>query len=162
MRQYPETKKILYCTDLGRHTIPVFMKALAQAANNRATITIVHVVEPMTETARAVIETYMSGSDVEKVQRDGMEKVYNYMKKRVNAFLEKELGKNLEAEPIDEIMVISGKPSEEILQVAEDRDIDLIILGKSSTRIRGSRVMGSTARRVARLSKIPVLVVPNR
>ena len=48
------------------------------------------------------------------------------------------------------------------IQVAEKTNIDIIVLGKSSSRIRGNRVMRSTARRVCRLAKLPVLVVPNR
>jgi len=58
--------------------------------------------------------------------------------------------------------VVAGKPSEEILRVAEEQNIDLIVLGKSSNKVRGHRVMGSTTRRVNRLSKVPILVVPNR
>jgi len=162
MMQKPQIKKILYCTDLGKHTIPVFMHALAQAENNNASVTILHVVEPMSETAKAVIETYMSDTDVKRVQKDGMEKVFSYMKMRVDTFLKDQCGGGISSEPIDEITVVAGKPSEEILRVAEEQNIDLIVLGKSSNKVRGHRVMGSTTRRVNRLSKVPILVVPNR
>ena len=162
MIEKPQIKKILYCTDLGKHTVPVFMHALAQAEKNNATVTILHVVEPMTETAKAVIETYLSDTDVKKVQKDGMEKVFSYMKNRVDTFLREKCGKSIDAEPIDEISVVAGKPSEEILRIAQDQKMDLIVVGKSSNKVMGNRVMGSTTRRVNRLSKIPVLVVPNR
>ncbi len=162
MLEKPAIKRILYCTDLGQHTIPVFLHALAQAENNNATLTILHVVEPMSETAQAVIETYMSEADIKKVQKDGMEKVFNYMKKRVETFLREQCGKSIEDEPINQIKVVNGTPSEEILRVAEEKDMDMIIVGKSSNRVRGNRVMGSTTRQVNRLSKIPVLVVPNK
>jgi len=162
MLEKPAVKKILYCTDLGKHTIPVFLHALAQAENNNATLTILHVVEPMSDTARAVIETYLSDTDFQKVQKDGMDKVFNYMKKRVDTFLRKECGRSLEAEPIEEIRVVAGTPSEEILRITEENTMDMIVLGKSSNKVRGNRVMGSTTRQVNRLSKVPVLVVPNR
>ena len=162
MLKKPEIKKILYCTDLGKHTIPVFLHALEQAENNKATLTILHVVEPMSETARAVIETYMSDTDVKKVQKDGMEKVFNYMKKRVDNFLRNECGKSLEEEPIEGIHVVAGTPSEEILRMTEEKNMDMIVVGKSSNKVRGNRVMGSTTRQVNRLSKVPVLVVPNK
>lgn len=162
MIEKPQIHKILYCTDLGQHTVPVFMHALAQAEKNNATITILHVVEPMTETAKAVIETYLSDTDVEKVQQDGMDKVFTYMKKRVDTFLRDECGKSIDSEPIEEITVVAGKPSEEILRIIEEHNIDLIVLGKSSNKVMGNRVMGSTTRRVNRLSKVPVFVVPNR
>lgn len=163
MKEKPTIKKILYCTDLGKHTTPVFLHALSQAEKNNATITILHVVEPISETARAVIETYMSDTDVSKVQRDGMEKVFNYIKdERVAKFLKEECSSNIEDEPIEKIRVVAGTPSEEILRIAEESDIDLIVVGKSSNKVRGNRVMGSTTRQVNRLSKVPVLVVPNR
>jgi len=159
----PEIKKILYVTDLGKHTRPVFLHALAQAENNDASLLVLHVVEPMTETANAVIQTYLSEDQVEKVRKDGMQKVLNYMKKRIDKFLQDEVGgKSLKSEPIEEIIVVAGKPSEEILRVAEEHEADLIVMGKSSHKVRGSMVMGSTTRRVNRLSKIPVLIVPNR
>lgn len=162
MIEKPTIKKILYCTDLGKHTIPVFMHALAQAEKNNATVTILHVVEPMTETAKAVIETYMSDTDVKKIRKDGMEKVFSYMKKRVDTFLKEKCGKSLESEPIKEIIVVAGKPSEEILRITEENKIDLVVLGKSSNKVRGTKVMGSTTRRVNRLSKVPIMVIPNR
>lgn len=163
MKSTPKIEKILYVTDLGKHTRPVFMHALAQAENNNAMVTILHVVAPMSETAQVVIQTYLSDADAANVQKDGMQKVFKYMKKRIDKFLQDECGgKSLESEPIDEILVVAGKPSEEILRVAEEHNIDMIVIGKSSRKVRGSKVMGSTTRRVNRLSKVPVLVVPNR
>jgi len=162
MLEKPSIKKILYCTDLGKHTSPVFLHALAQAENNNANLTILHVVEPMSETAQAVIETYMSAADIKKVQQDGMEKVFNYVKTRVETFLREQCGKSLDDEPIEKISVVAGTPSEEILRVTEEKQIDMIIVGKSSNKVRGNRVMGSTTRQVNRLSRVPVLVVPNK
>jgi len=162
MLKKPEFKKILYCTDLGKHTGPVFMNALAQAEKNDATITVIHVVEPMTESAKAVVKTYMSDIDIDAIQREGMGKVFTNIKTRIDSFLREKCGKNFESEPIEEILVVAGRPSEEILNTAKDKDFDLIVLGKSSGKVLGNRVMGSTARRVNRLSRVPVLVVPNR
>lgn len=162
MLEKPTIKKILYCTDLGKHTIPVFLHALAQAEKNNAMLTILHVVEPMSETAQAVIETYMTDIDIKKVRQDGMEKVFNYMKKRVDTFLREQCGRSLQDEPIEKIKVVSGSPSEEILRVAEEKNMDMIVVGKSSNKVRGNRVMGSTTRQVNRLSRVPVLVVPNK
>lgn len=163
MLNAPEINKILYVTDLGKHTRPVFLHALAQAANNNAALVVLHVVEPMTEVTCAVIQQYLSADDVKKVRKDGMKKVLTYMKKRIDKFLQDECGgKSLASEPINEILVVAGKPSEEILRVAEEQDVDMIVIGKSSRKVRGSKVMGSTTRRVNRLSKVPVLVVPNQ
>ncbi|HKJ63936.1 MAG TPA: universal stress protein [Desulfopila sp.] len=162
MLKKPEIKKILYCTDLGKHTSPVFMNALAQAEKNNAPITVIHVVEPMTESAKAVVRTYMSDIDIDAIQREGMDKIFASMKKRIDSFLREKCGKSFESAPIKEILIVAGRPSEEILNTVKDQGFDLIVLGKSSGKVLGHRVMGSTARRVNRLSRVPVLVVPNR
>lgn len=162
MLEKPSIKKILYCTDLGKHTSPVFLHALVQAENNNAKLTILHVVEPMSDTAQAVIETYMSAADIKKVRQDGMEKVFNTIKQRIDTFLREQYGKSLDDEPVEKISVVSGTPSEEILRVTEEKGMDMIIVGKSSNKVRGNRVMGSTTRQVNRLSRVPVLVVPNK
>lgn len=162
MLELPETKKILYVTDLGKHTRPVFLSALAQAEKNDAELIVLHVVEPMTEAACAVIQTYLSKEDVESVRQDGMKKVLQYMKKRIDKFLQDECGgKSLQTEPVSEILVVAGKPSEEILRVAEKQNVDMIVIGKSAHKIMGAKVVGSTTRRVNRHAKVPVLVVPN-
>jgi nucleotide-binding universal stress UspA family protein len=57
--------------------------------------------------------------------------------------------------------VIAGRPSEEILTLAETLKVDMIIMGQSAKSILGSKVMGSTTRRVARMAKVPVLIIPN-
>jgi len=116
----------------------------------------------MTESAKAVVKTYMSDIDIDAIQREGMGKVFTNIKTRIDSFLREKCGKNFESEPIEEILVVAGRPSEEILNTAKDKDFDLIVLGKSSGKVLGNRVMGSTARRVNRLSRVPVLVVPNR
>ncbi|AUX09976.1 universal stress protein UspA [Halalkaliarchaeum desulfuricum] len=51
-----------------------------------------------------------------------------------------------------------GKPYEEILAHADDRDIDLCVLG---TRGAGDRRLGSTAERVVTLADVPVVSVPD-
>jgi len=60
------------------------------------------------------------------------------------------------------MLVVSGRPSEEIIKKAKEHHADLIVLGKSSRNVLGSDVSGSTSRRVSRYSNIPVLVVPNQ
>lgn len=162
MKEQIKIKKILYCTDLGKHTAPVFRYALAQAESNNASISVVHVVEPLSETVQAFISTCLADADVEQVQKDGMQKVLGYMKKRIEHFLSRECEKDLKSIPVDKITVLAGKPSEEILNTSEKQDVDLIVMGKSSHKVRGNRVMGSTARRVNRLSRVPILIVPNR
>ena len=59
----------------------------------------------------------------------------------------------------DEIIVKRGDPVDEILEQAEKRDCDLIVMGTQGHGLLEDVVLGSTARRVIRRSKKPVLVV---
>lgn len=162
MGEKTEIKTIVYATDLGEHTRPVMRFAVAQAKKFGATIVMVHVVEPINYAARAVIEMYMSEEKTRELQKDGMQDVLKVMKKRLKKFCKEELGeKKLNSTMVGEMVVVSGKPSEEILRVAAEHDADLIIMGKSNKQVLGSMVMGSVARRVSRHATIPVVMVPN-
>ena len=59
----------------------------------------------------------------------------------------------------DEILVTRGNPADEILAQAEERNCDLIVMGTQGHGILEDALIGSTARRVIRRSKKPVLVV---
>ena len=85
------------------------------------------------------------------------------MKQRLKDFCRDELNSHeFKSSHVDEMLVVSGRPSEEIIKTAEKNQADLIVLGKSSRNVLGSDVSGSTSRRVSRYSSIPVLVVPNQ
>jgi len=89
-----------------------------------------------------------------------MKDLLETMKDRLTKFYQEEYaGENKSR--VKGVMVVSGKPSEEILRVAEEENVDMVVMGKSTRKVRGIRVMGSTARRVSRMANIPVLVVPN-
>ncbi len=158
----PKISTILYATDLGEHTRPVFRQAITQANIHKATIVMVHVVEPLSETARAVISAYMPEAAIEEMQKDGMKGIIETMKTRIRKFHDEEFrGHDADTIPVTKMVVVAGKPSEQILTVADEYKADMIVMGQSTKKILGSSVMGSTARRVARLTKVPVLIIPN-
>lgn len=160
MKNSPEIATILYATDLGGQTRPVFRHALGIADHYDANIIMLHVVEPMSEGAKAVVSSYLSKEFTDEIQKDAMKEVLETMKKRLRKFYQDEDDSGNPSR-VKEALVVSGKPSEEILRVAEEENADMIIMGKSTRKVRGVRVMGSTARRVSRMSTVPVLIVPN-
>jgi nucleotide-binding universal stress UspA family protein len=161
MKNKPEVSTILYATDLGKQTRPVFRHALAMAGLYDAKIIMLHVVEPMSETTMAVVNSYLSKELTDEVQKETMQKIIVTMKERLKKFYDDECVEGKQSVWVKEVLVVAGKPSEEILRVAEEEKVDLIVMGKSTRKVRGVRVMGSTARRVSRMSAIPVLIVPN-
>jgi nucleotide-binding universal stress UspA family protein len=161
MADKPDVKTILYTSDLGGQTRPVFRHAMAMAQQYDANIIMVHVVEPLTDTAKAVISSYLSTDLTVDAQKEMMRDALKLMKARLEKFYQDESGGGEYSPRVKEVLVVAGKPSEEILRVAEEEKADLIVMGKSTRKVRGIRVMGSTARRVSRISPVPVLVVPN-
>jgi nucleotide-binding universal stress UspA family protein len=162
MKSTPKISTILYATDLGNNTRPVFKQAVLQAKMHNASIIMIHVVEPLGETARAVISAYLPDMKFEELQKDEMKNVISHMKERLKKFYDEECEKQeKDSIPVKNIFVIAGMPSEEILTAAEKFKADMIVMGQSAQKVLGSKVMGSSTRRVSRLSTIPVLIVPN-
>ncbi len=163
MQSLPEINKILYVTDLGKHTRPVFRFALSQAHHYNAELLMLHVVEPLGATGRFVMDTYLDEDAIRRFQEEGQREVLARMKQRLRRFCEEETGAcKLGSPPVTEILVSSGKPSEEILRLADKHGVDCIVIGRSTHALLGGNMMGSTARRVCRHSRVPVLLVPNR
>ena len=161
MKYDQQINTILYATDLRSETRRVFRYAIDMASYYKAEIVILHVVEPMSNTARAMINTYLSEGLSEELEKNSMKELLTEMKIRLKKFFEEECDTDLKPSVcVKELTVVSGRPSEEILRIAEDQKADMVVMGKSSRRVRGMGVMGSSARRVSRHSTIPVLVIP--
>lgn len=152
---------ILYPTDLGEQSKPVFLHALALAKQYDADIIMLNVVEPISDATAFFINSYSPEDMSEEVQKATMQKILVSMKERLKKFYADECVDMKGFSPVKEFLVVGGQPSEEILRVAEEDKADMIVMGKSTRKVRGIRVMGSTARRVSRMANIPVMVVPN-
>jgi len=158
----PNIQTILYATDLGENTRPVFRLAVSQARRYNARLLMLNVVEPLGSTGTAIIANYLSGEAADKINKEGARDILAVMKQRLDKFCQEELAAfGLDRTPVTEILVATGTPCEQILEVAKKYQADMIVMGTSSRTILGSVIMGSTARRVARHSEIPVLLVPN-
>lgn len=162
MSTLPKINTVLYVTDLGKNTRPVFRHAIRQAQFDGADLLMLHVLEPLSATGRMVVDTYLSQEEADRLQKVGMEEVLAKMKERLQRFCAEEQDScKLGELPAKEILVAVGEPSEEIIRMAQKHNADLVVMGKSTHSLFGSNVMGSTARRVTRHSPVPVLVVPN-
>ncbi len=158
---YPEIKTILYATDLGDHMQPVFRFALGVAKKHAAGIVMLHVAEPLSSGMQFAINAYMPEVSAKEILRDGMTKALAKMQQRLDKFCEDELEQNpADRELVTGVKVVSGRPAETITQQAQELEADLIVVGTHTDPSFGAQLLGSTARKVTQLSKIPVLVVP--
>jgi len=162
MVKQPTIKTILYATDLGDHMRPVFMQAVHQAKLHKCRIIMLHVMEPLSGTGLAVVDAYLSKKKREQLQHDGMKKVLDTMRERLDKFCEDELGETAEDSPlVSDLVVHSGRAGDEIPRQAQDKEADMIVLGTCSHGLLGRGLLGSTASRVVQTSRVPVLVIPN-
>jgi nucleotide-binding universal stress UspA family protein len=157
-----DVKTILYATDLGDHMRPVFRRAVHLARIHKARIIMLHVMEPLTGTGQAIVDAYLSSKKREQMQHDGMKKVLDTMRARLDKFCEDELGQSPDDSPlVSDVVVHSGRAGDEIPRQAIDKEADMIVMGSCSHGLLGRGLLGSTAVRVVQTSRVPVLVVPN-
>jgi nucleotide-binding universal stress UspA family protein len=159
---WPEYKKILYATNLGLESPYVFRHALGISQRYDAKIHIIHVLEPLSDTVRGMVEFFLTEEQFKNKREKARKYQLERLHKRLASFCSEatcELESNV-PDPVKHIEIKEGQPSETILSVAEKGGFDLIIMGTHrGVREGGAKLLGSTARRVVNNSKVPVLTV---
>lgn len=151
----PEIKNILYTTDLSENSRHAFSYAVSLAERYGAKVTIFHVVEGITSTIRMLLSAYLEESELERIQKGNEEAVLEIMRNRLKQFCDE----TPVSCPQSEMLVRSGNAVDEILSQARKGGFDLMVMGSHGHGFFEDTMMGSTAQRVLRRSKIPVLVV---
>tara|TARA_R110001583_G_scaffold42466_3_gene134996 strand:- start:2346 stop:2837 length:492 start_codon:yes stop_codon:yes gene_type:complete len=155
----PTIKTILYATSMGKHSRPVFRQAIQVAKTYKAKIVMLHVVEPIGETGKALIQNYLPQDLIKTMHDEGLDKIKANMKERVIKFYEDEMEKIEDLSGLDiEQLVGEGNRSDEIVDIANAINADLIMMGSHNSLGRSS----STTRAVIKYSERPVMVVPTR
>jgi nucleotide-binding universal stress UspA family protein len=155
----PEIKKILYATDLSENARYSFSYAASIAHRYGAAITILHVLETHTGYAYD-LSSYLGSEKWEEIRKSHEEETINTIKTRLAKFCEDAAGEHTSCSfTIDGIVVKTGNPVEETLLQVETGNFDLVVMGRHGHGALAEAMMGSTARRVLRRCKKPVLVV---
>ena len=165
-----EIKKILYTTDLSESALHAFAYAAFLANLSGATITMLHVLSDESDKELSIVAPYVTEEQWAQIKQRNYQQVRDALigKKRDNIAITEVLNtfsENVRAESdkrsfvTDEILVERGNPVEQILKTADTRNCDLIVMGSHGHGIIEEALIGSTARRVVRQSRKPVLVV---
>ena len=165
-----EIKKILYTTDLSESALHAFAYAASLANLSGATITMLHVLPDKQDKELSIVAPYVTESQWDEIKQRNYQRAREALigKKRDNVAITEVLhtfSDNVKSESdnqpfvTDEILVERGNPVELILKTADNRDCDLIVMGSHGHGVIEGALIGSTARRVVRRSKKPVLVV---
>lgn len=165
-----EVKKILYATDLSENARFAFAYAMSLANLYGAKLVLLHVLHEDSELMDKHIIGYIDPDRWEEIKARHFDdarqalvaksKEHLAVRDVLHQFSENAVNTE-EGDDIrsNEIIVVRGDPAEKIIDQSKKLNCDLIVMGTHGHGILEEALVGSTARRVVRSSKIPVLVV---
>ena len=161
-------KKILYATDLSDNARQAFAYAVSLANLYGAGVILLHVLPEVPELLDTNVVGYISKDSWEKIKTQhfdearealiGKRKDHLAIRDVLHQFCAEARGQNLDTVE-DEVVVERGNPAEKVLEIAQEKQCDLIVMGSHGYGTFKDAMMGGTARRVLRHAKIPVLLV---
>jgi len=159
----PTIRTILYATDLGPHGPRVFRYAVALAREHGAKIVLLHVIEPIGETAETLVRNLVPEGTFEAAHREGLERIRAEIRERLEHFCQTEFGSSsADEKPVAEIHIAEGWPAPTIIAEAASMGADLIVMGAHTHPVVEEMILGSVANKVVQKSAIPVFLVPIR
>jgi nucleotide-binding universal stress UspA family protein len=161
-------KKILYVTDLseeGRHAFP---HAASLAHSYNAELTVFHVVE--SREFEKFLEGYFNEELWNEIRTRNVVEARDILVKRkrgdvsirddIQQLCDDSMDEENSPYVTYDIAVEIGEPGDRIVEKAQTGGYDLVVIGKRGQGIMRGGLMGDTARRVIRHSKVPVMVIP--
>ncbi|NQT97523.1 MAG: universal stress protein [Candidatus Marinimicrobia bacterium] len=139
-------KKILVSTDFSGYSRVAFPKAIALARKFEASISLLHVIQPVITPSE-----YTWGVQPVELQREHEQHCHSAIKKLIS-----------EQFPADLKVaghILHGIPFKEIINFSRDEKIDLIVISTHGLSGISHIIFGSTAEKIVRKSVCPVLVV---
>lgn len=164
-----EYKKILYTTDLSESGRYAFHHAASLTNCYGADLTVIHVVEGGPELDRRLFG-YVDEKLWEDIKTRNLQEAKDILisRKRDNVAIEECVGQFCEdvkagmpeqADITYKIEIKMGDPVEQIVEMAENGNFDLIVMGRHGEGALKTAVLGDIVRRVVRHTDIPVLIV---
>jgi nucleotide-binding universal stress UspA family protein len=158
----PKIQKILYATDLSDNSKRAFGYAASVAQSFGAQLIVLHVVEPINPNTYMQISSMLGEAEWVNLQMGRDSQLSEEIMTRLKQFC-LDLQTDLRSFPLneDQIMIRKGLPVDEIIGIAADEKVDLIVMGTHGYGLVKDALMGGTVRRLVRRSDIPVIVVPD-
>lgn len=161
-------KKILYTTDLSDTALHAFSYAVSLANLYNASITVLHVMADYSD-VQSKLAGFIGQDHWEEIQDRNLKETRQALigKRRDNVMIKDALTQFTQNVKVDgdsqtfvtdEVLVVKGNPVDQIIKVSEEHNCDLIVMGTHGYNILEDMI-GTTARKVLRRSKIPVLAV---
>ncbi len=150
-------EKVLCAVNITESAQEVIKHAASIAKRYKATLYILYAFEEKpVESLASRMGSSLSGETLREYQQ-----LLSTLEER-DSFILKDMA--LQAEDLCgcmvKILVTRGKAAEEIIRVAREEDVDIIVIGSHSFPPLGKILLGSTAERVLHKAPCPVLMVP--
>jgi nucleotide-binding universal stress UspA family protein len=155
-----EIKNVLYATDLSKNSAYAFQYATDLADKYHSIIHIIHVIEELPPSVKAMVESYLTDEQIENLAHQKsktMEKIKNRLTVFCDNFQKEDPQCELRVGSID---ISEGYPANEILKKAKEWDCGLIVMGTHGKGVISHAFLGSVAEKVLRRAKQPVFVIP--
>ncbi|MCW8859203.1 MAG: universal stress protein [Deltaproteobacteria bacterium] len=138
---------VLVAVDFSDSSDNAFQMALAMAIRFSARLLVLHVINEPVD-LRGFYVPHISFEKLEEEIEEGAKKMMESFCRR-----------NLTTFENFECLIVPGLPYEQIIQQAEEKSADLIVLGTHGRTGLDHVLFGSTAEKVVRKSPVPVLTV---
>ena len=158
----PEIRKILYVTDLSRNAAYAFRYAVRFMESFDAEVIILTVIKSFNPVDQVPVVVQMGEEKFKKAREDALATVARRLERRLENYAKKELSAQERADMLKKISieVLEGDPAVQILETAESKDVDMVIMGAHSKEVFKYTFLGGVTQRVLRHIRKPVLVVP--
>ena len=138
-------EKILCPIDFSEYSKEALKYAVSFAMKDEAKLFLLHVIDIRT------FEDDLEVIGVEQI-RDEITKLH---KSRLLDYIPKEIRNDIKME----VLVVSGIPFAEIIDISNKNNMDMIIMGSHGRTGIAHIMLGSVAEKVARIANCPVLIV---
>ena len=143
-----QVRRILYASDLSRASRQAFATAVTLAKAHRASLTVLHVVEPVTPT---LPDEYIGSATWDQIDRD----TRAWASRQLDALVQKARAQGVRAT----MLMVDGSAADRIARAARFTKADLLVVGTHGRSGLTKFLVGSVAQRVVALAPCPVVTV---
>lgn len=157
----PKIQNVLYATDLSKNSAYAFRYAVNTARKHDAKIKILHVIEPISPQAKALVLTFIDEAKLDQLHQDSKKDLHRRIEERLKQFAERELKDDPETlKRVVGIYLVEGDPATEILNKTDELGCDMIIMGTHGKGAISHAFLGSVSEQVLRRIRKPVYIIP--
>lgn len=152
---------ILVTSDFTPNSDHAFKHAVMLARQNNAKIHLLHVIQQIDSSARGYISSVIGESRLAEFEKNNYENAQLELQKELDEFAAKEL-KNYPQDlaRFAGSRVVVGQPVYQILEIADELDADVIVMGTHGKGVIEHAFLGSVAEKVLRKATRPVFTIP--